>query len=129
MNLVIAIPTAILALRLLKNIRLGQTRRLDFPGLLTGAVGLFALVYGVSNAETNSWSATVTIVALAVSAVLLLGFVLIERQVSEPLLPLAIPADRSRGGAFIALLLSYGDSSASSCSSPSTCSAISATRH
>lgn len=30
------------------------------------------------------------------------------RQVSEPLLPLAIPADRSRGGAFIALLLSYG---------------------
>ena len=107
-NLVIAIPTAILALRLLKNIRLGQTRRLDFPGLLTGAVGLFALVYGVSNAETHSWSATVTIVALAVSAVLLLGFVLIERQVSEPLLPLAIPADRSRGGAFIALLLSYG---------------------
>ena len=107
-NLVIAIPTAIFALRLLKNVRLGQTRHLDLPGLLTGAVGVFALVYGVSNAETHSWTATVTIVALAASVVLLTGFVLIERRVSEPLLPLGIPADRSRGGAFIALLLAFG---------------------
>jgi hypothetical protein len=106
-NLVIAIPTAILALRILKNVRLGQTRHLDLPGLLTGAVGLFALVYGVSNAETHSWTATVTIVALAASVVLLTGFVLIERGVSEPLLPLGIPADRSRGGAYIALLLAF----------------------
>jgi MFS family permease len=106
-NLVIAIPTAILALRILQNVRLGQTRHLDLPGLLTGAVGLFALVYGVSNAETHSWTATVTIVALAASVVLLTGFVLIERGVSEPLLPLGIPADRSRGGAYIALLLAF----------------------
>jgi hypothetical protein len=105
---VIAIPTAIFALRLLKNVRLGQTRHLDLPGLLTGAVGLFALVYGVSNAETHSWSATLTVVALSASAVLLLGFVLIERRVSDPLLPLGIPSDRSRGGAFIALLLAFG---------------------
>jgi hypothetical protein len=106
-NLVIAIPTAILALRLLQNVRLGQSRHLDLPGLLTGGVGLFALVYGVSNAETHSWTATITIVALAASAVLLLAFVLTERRVSQPLLPLGIPADRSRGGAFIALLLAF----------------------
>jgi preprotein translocase subunit SecG len=42
---------------------------------------VFALVYGVSNAETHSWTATVTIVALAASVVLLTGFVLIERGV------------------------------------------------
>ena len=54
-----------------------ETRpRIDLPGVLRRLGGLFALVYGFSNAETHSWTAPLTIVALAASVVLLVAFVL-----------------------------------------------------
>ena len=104
-NLVIAVPTTIVALRLLVNHAAPERDPIDVPGVLTSALGLFALVYGFSNAETHSWTATATIVALAASPVLLTAFVLIERRVKHPLLPLHIISDRTRGGAYTTLLL------------------------
>jgi EmrB/QacA subfamily drug resistance transporter len=104
-NLVIAIPTALVALRLLGNVRNPNRPRIDFPGLIAGSGGLFALVYGFSNAETHSWTATVTIVALAASVVLLVAFVLIEFRAKHPLLPLSVIADRARGGAYASMLV------------------------
>jgi len=59
-NLLIAVPTAIFALRLLVNHSDPDRAGVDIPGLLAGSLGLFALVYGFSNAETHSWTATVT---------------------------------------------------------------------
>ena len=105
-NLVIAVPTALFALRLLVNHSDPERAGIDLRGLLAGSAGLFALVYGFSNAETQSWSASVTIVALAASAVLLCAFVAIESRVAHPLLPLRIVRDRARGGAYISVLLS-----------------------
>ena len=88
----------------------GQSRAperdpIDIPGVLTSALGLFALVYGFSNAETHSWGATATVVALVASPVLLTAFVLIERRAKHPLLPLHIIWDRARGGAYTAIAL------------------------
>jgi EmrB/QacA subfamily drug resistance transporter len=107
-NLVIAVPTAIIALRLLVNQAQPGRPRIDLPGVATASAGLFALVYGVSNAETDSWSAPVTIVALAASAVLLITFVAIERRTTDPLLPLHIVWDRARGGAYASIGLAGG---------------------
>ena len=104
-NLVIAVPTTIVALRLLVNHRAAEREPIDIPGVLTSALGVFALVYGFSNAETHSWSATATVVALVASPVLLAGFVLIERRVRHPLLPLHIVWDRARGGAYTTIAL------------------------
>ncbi len=104
-NLLIAVPTAIMSLRLLINQAHPERPRIDVPGVLAGSLGLFALVYGVSNAETHSWSATATIVALAASAVLLIAFVAIERTTRDPLLPLHIVWDRARGGAYLSIAL------------------------
>ncbi len=104
-NLVIAVPTTIVALRLLVNRGASQREPIDIPGVLTSALGLFALVYGFSNAETHSWTATATIVALVVSPVLLTAFVLIERRAAHPLLPLHIIWDRARGGAYTTIAL------------------------
>jgi EmrB/QacA subfamily drug resistance transporter len=104
-NLVIAVPTAIVALRLLVNHRAAEREPIDIPGVITSALGLFALVYGFSNAETHSWSATATIVALVASPVLLTAFVLIERRAKHPLLPLHIVWDRARGGAYTTIAL------------------------
>ena len=104
-NLVIAVPTTIVALGLLVNQSDPDRARIDIPGVLTWSVGLFALVFGFSNAETHGWGATATVVALIASPLLLTAFVLIERRVEHPLLPLHIVWDRARGGAFTALLL------------------------
>ncbi|HEY5429362.1 MAG TPA: MFS transporter [Solirubrobacteraceae bacterium] len=104
-NLAIAVPTAIVALRLLGNQRRPDRAPIDLPGVAIGSAGLFSLVYGFSNAETSSWSDPVTVVALAASAVLLSGFIALERRVEHPLLPLRIVWDRARGGAYASIAL------------------------
>jgi EmrB/QacA subfamily drug resistance transporter len=105
-NFAIAIPTAFFAMRLLVNQSEPERTRFDLSGLLAGSVGLFALVYGFSNAETQSWTAGATLIALAASVVLLCAFVAIERRTAHPLLPLNIVRDRARGGAYVSVLLS-----------------------
>jgi EmrB/QacA subfamily drug resistance transporter len=104
-NLAIAVPTAIIALRLLSNERQEVRPRIDLPGVGLASGGLFALVYGFSNAETSSWSDPITIIALAASAALLSGFVALERRVAHPLLPMHIIWDRARGGAYATIAL------------------------
>ncbi len=104
-NLVFAVPTAIVALRLLVNHGDPNRARIDIPGVLTWSLGLFALVFGFSNAETHGWGATATVVALIASPLLLSAFVFIERRVEHPLLPLHIVWDRARGGSYAALMV------------------------
>jgi EmrB/QacA subfamily drug resistance transporter len=104
-NLVIAVPTTIVALGLLVNHGDPDRARIDIPGALTWTLGLFALVFGFSNAETHGWGATATVAALIASPLLLTAFVLIERRVEHPLLPLHIVWDRARGGAQSALFV------------------------
>jgi len=104
-NLVIAIPTAMFALRLLVNHSDPERAGIDFPGVLFASAGLFALVYGFSSAQTQSWTASATIIALVASPVLLITFVVIESRVKDPLLPLHIVRDRARGGAYLSVLL------------------------
>src|SRR4029077_18758353 len=104
-NLAIAVPATIVALRLLVNRAAPERDPIDVPGGLTSALGLFALVYGFSNAATHSWGATATIVALVASPVLLTSFVLIERRAKHPLLPLHIVWDRARGGSYTTIAL------------------------
>jgi EmrB/QacA subfamily drug resistance transporter len=104
-NLAIALPATIVAVRLLVNQANPERPRIDLPGVVFASAGLFALVYGFSHAETTSWSATATIVALVASVVLLAGFVAIERRTAHPLLPLHIVWDRARGGAYASIAL------------------------
>jgi EmrB/QacA subfamily drug resistance transporter len=102
-NLAIALPAALAGLWLLVNERRGERPALDLPGTATVSLGLFALVYGFSNAETHSWSNPTTIIMLIASAVLLATFVALESRVRNPLLPLRILADRARGGSYLAV--------------------------
>src|SRR6202453_428292 len=104
-NVLIAIPTVLVALRLVQNRPPDGRPRIDIPGVLLACGGLFALVFGFSNAETHSWTAPLTIVSLAASVVLLAAFVLVESRRKDPLLPLHIVRDRARGGAYLSILL------------------------
>jgi predicted MFS family arabinose efflux permease len=64
-------------------------------------------VYGFTEAAKQGvgWLATPTLSMLAVAAVLLVAFVVVEARTSHPLLPLRVVLDRNRGGSFIASLL------------------------
>jgi EmrB/QacA subfamily drug resistance transporter len=103
-NLMLAVPAAIAALRLLgAETAAAERPRIDIPGAITASAGLFGLVYGFSNAETHGWDTPLTIAALAAGVGLLAAFVAIERRVDHPLLPLRVVADRGRGGAYLAV--------------------------
>ncbi len=104
-NLAIALPTVFAALRLIRNQPPQERAHIDIPGVALAGGGLFALVYGFSNAETHSWTTPVTIIALAASVVLLAAFATVERRKTNPLLPLHIVLDRARGGAYLSIAL------------------------
>ncbi|RIQ16113.1 MFS transporter, partial [Jiangella rhizosphaerae] len=76
---------------------------LDIPGTLLGTLGLVALVYGFTRAETEGWSETGTVSMFVLTGVLLVAFVLVERKVKAPLLPLRVVLERNRGGVYLAL--------------------------
>lgn len=86
----------------------GQERNrtpMDWPGVVTVCLGLFAVVYGFSLAETDGWLAAQTLSMLGGGAALLLAFVAIEARSTHALLPLRVVADRDRGGAMMSIFL------------------------
>jgi EmrB/QacA subfamily drug resistance transporter len=105
-NLLFAIPAALAAFRLVANQAQANHPRLDLLGTATGSLGLFALVYGFSNTERQSWGATMTIVTLGAGVVLLAMFAAVESRAAHPLLPLRVLTDRRRGGSYLAIGLS-----------------------
>jgi EmrB/QacA subfamily drug resistance transporter len=104
-NLIFAALAGTGALLLLaKHVRSGKPN-LDIPGTLTASAGLFALVYGFSEADRSGWSATSTLGFLAAGVALLAVFVVIEQRAAHPLLPLRVVVDRNRGGSYLAMLI------------------------
>jgi EmrB/QacA subfamily drug resistance transporter len=66
------------------------SRRFDTLGAVTVTGGLLLLVYGLSKASQSGWGSTTTVVSLAVSAALLVAFLLVEARAEAPLMPLRI---------------------------------------
>jgi len=105
-SILFAVPAAVVGLRLLHHVpgRAGaDSPRLDIPGTIIASIGLFALVFGTARAESDGWGDPVTLALLGASVVLLAAFVALQRRVANPLLPLRVVTDRSRGGSFLAI--------------------------
>ncbi len=79
--------------------------RLDRPGLLTSALGLFTLTYGLIEANTHGWTSSRILGAFAVAVVALVSFVLLERHQRAPMLPLDLFKNRTYTGANSVILL------------------------
>ena len=79
--------------------------RLDLPGLATSAIGLFALTYGLIEANTYGWTSTRILGAFALAAISLTAFVLLERHQRAPMMPLELFRNRTYTGANLTILL------------------------
>jgi EmrB/QacA subfamily drug resistance transporter len=109
LNVPIGAVALLLAPRIVPESRLDTVRRkFDAAGALAGTGGLVLLVDAISQAPQYGWGATRTIGVLAAAAVLLAAFLLIERRVTDPILPLSIFRLRTLAGANIAGLLLGG---------------------
>ena len=105
-NVIFSVIAVVAAIRLLTRDVRDPSVRLDPPGTVLVVAGLVAFVYGLSEADTKGWGAPLTIGLLVAGVILLALFVLTERRVAHPLLPLRIVVDRFRGGAYLAIGLS-----------------------
>ncbi|MGP7999256.1 MAG: MFS transporter [Streptosporangiaceae bacterium] len=109
-NLIFAVVAAVGAIALLPRqsaTSQSATRRprLDLPGFVTEAAGMFGIVYGFSNAASHGWHTPSTWGFLVAGAVLLAVFVWWETRAAEPLLPLRLVLDRNRAAAYLSILI------------------------
>jgi EmrB/QacA subfamily drug resistance transporter len=91
LNVPIGVAALLLAPRIVPESRLqGVRRRFDPLGAVTVTGALLLLVYAISKAPEAGWGSARTVTLLAVSAALLLAFLVIEMRVEAPLMPLRI---------------------------------------
>jgi MFS family permease len=69
-------------------------RSLDWPGQVTVAIGLFALLFAVIQGADDGWGSSQVIGGFVVAVVFLVAFVLVERRVERPLIQLELFTNR-----------------------------------
>jgi DHA2 family methylenomycin A resistance protein-like MFS transporter len=84
-----------------------DTRPVDVPGVLTSAVGLLALTFGLVESASNSWTSAPVGASLAVGLVLLASFAWWERRAHFPMIPPLVVKLRSFTTACGVYLLGY----------------------
>ncbi|MFT4014566.1 MAG: MFS transporter [Paracoccus sp. (in: a-proteobacteria)] len=72
-----------------------EKRSFDLPGALTVTIGATALVFALVEGPEAGWRAPSVATALALAAVLLVAFVVIEARSRDPLMPLRLFRNRS----------------------------------
>ncbi len=80
-------------------------QRLDLPGLITSGVGLFALTYGLIEANTYGWTSGRILGAFVVAVVGLSLFLVIEGRGRTPMLDLSLFRNGTYAGANLVTLL------------------------
>jgi EmrB/QacA subfamily drug resistance transporter len=89
-NVPIGVLTAAIAVLYLREARPEHRPRLDWAGVVTFSAGLFCLVFALIRGNAEGWGSAKIVGLLAASALLLVGFVLVERHGKEPMLDLTL---------------------------------------
>ncbi|KXF49953.1 MFS transporter [Rhodococcus sp. SC4] len=85
-----------------------RTGRFDVIGALGATLGMGAVIFGIIESAEAGWGSARVQIALALGAVLLIGLVVHEGRVQQPILPLRLFRSRERSGAYTARLLYLG---------------------
>ncbi len=106
-NVPVGIGVVLASLRLLPH-HIGEENqkiKLDLPGAALATSGLMSLVYGLSKAPTLGWGSATVEGFIALSIILLIGFIWNENRVDQPLMPLRIFKIRNVAGGNLAFLV------------------------
>ena len=76
-----------------------REQRLDMPGLLSSAIGLFALTLALIETNDHSWGSTLVLSLFGLAAVALAAFVMLELHQRIPMLDLSLFRERQFVGA------------------------------
>jgi EmrB/QacA subfamily drug resistance transporter len=82
-----------------------EEQRLDLPGLLSSAIGLFGLTYALIEGNNYGWGSARILGSLAVAAVALVTFVVLEHRQRLPMLDLSLFKNSTFAGANVTMLL------------------------
>jgi EmrB/QacA subfamily drug resistance transporter len=82
-----------------------REQRLDFPGLLTSALGLFALTYALIESNDRGWGDPRVLGLFAAAGVLLAAFLLLESRQRLPMLDLSLFRNATFASANTVMLL------------------------
>ncbi|ROP37249.1 MFS transporter [Saccharothrix texasensis] len=105
---IIYIPIGVLTLALtpkLLPVVPGRSGGLDVGGAIAVTGGLALVVYAIVQAPERGWASTATLVQLGAAAVLLVGFLLLQRAVRNPLMPLKVWRTPDLAAANVAMAL------------------------
>jgi EmrB/QacA subfamily drug resistance transporter len=84
---------------------MSDEQRLDLPGLLSSAIGLFALTYALIEANSKGWTSGEILGLFALAVVALAAFVALEHRQRIPMLDLSLFRSPTFTGANIAMLM------------------------
>jgi EmrB/QacA subfamily drug resistance transporter len=76
-----------------------REQRLDLPGLLTSAIGLFALTFGLIETNDHAWDSARVLGLFAIAVVFLVAFVLLELNQRLPMLDMKLFKNATFSGA------------------------------
>jgi EmrB/QacA subfamily drug resistance transporter len=105
-NLPIAAAVMVFGMRYVPKSLPAGKQHLDVAGALTITASLMTMVYALARVPENGWGSVSTITTLALSALLMVAFVINESLVRQPLIKLGIFARRNvTGGSLIQLFM------------------------
>ncbi|RJQ77711.1 MFS transporter [Pseudonocardiaceae bacterium YIM PH 21723] len=99
----VALAALLVGIALVPKDKGSGTGRYDLAGAVTSTGALLLLVYTVVNAPALGWTAPQTLIGFALVIVLFAAFIVVEKRVSNPLVPLGI----FRRGALVTACLSF----------------------
>lgn len=107
-NVPLVVVTVIAALVTLRPDAARARSGYDLAGAVTGTGGLVLLAYGFTLAGSHGWVSAPTLGSIALGALLIAGFVVVEARSRSPLLPLRIVTDKNRALLYLAAVLANG---------------------
>jgi len=98
-NVPLAAAVIGISLRHVPESRKSDARKIDWLGALTVTLGLAGLVYGILESATAGWRSSRVAGSLLLGLAFLFLFIVIEKQVAAPMVPLSLFKSRAFSGA------------------------------
>ena len=107
-NVPVGLAAVLLGLRVIPaDAPAGRRERFDWPGALVFLAGLSALLLALDQGHAWGWGSPAILGLLALAALLLAGFVALERRTPAPMLDLGLFASRTFSAATASAVLNY----------------------